>query len=292
MQTELNDQRQYSMRLKRWAFKLVVGACGVAMGVAFTLEVAMTADSTATPAQVASPVQTVSPIRAAPPPQVAPLADKLLGQTCEVLGSADAFSFHAEVLFDQVLPSAVKVQFSGEINFALQRPDELAIEYQSDLGGKQLWYQKNTLTVFDRPYLMYATLQVPDSIDQMLDRVAEIHNLRLPLSNLAYSDPCLRIRKQIIFGTYVGVNDVNGVDCDHLAFSSSKIDFQVWLDRSAKPVPRKIVINYRTEPGSPEYIAVLSAWKFPKQIPLAHFRYRLPKDAQRIEFLKVKEPQP
>jgi hypothetical protein len=266
--------------------KLAVRACGAVIGLSLAVNAAFAADPVTTPAQVNSPAQAV------PVAKVDPLADKLLTQTCAVLGAADAFSFHAEVLFDQVLPSAVKVQFAGAIDFAVQRPDELAIEFHSDLGGKELWYQKDTLTVFDLPHLMYASLKVPDSIDQMLDRVAETRKLRLPLSNLAYSDPCLRIQKQIIFGTYVGANDVNGVACDHLAFSSSGIDLQLWLDRSAKPIPRKIVINYRTEPGSPEFIAVLSNWKFPKHLPASHFHSRVPTDAKRIEFLKVKEVQP
>jgi hypothetical protein len=266
--------------------RLARAACGAAIGVAFTLNAASAADP-ATPAK-----QVAQPVQAAPAPKVAPLADELLTKTCAALGSADAFSFHAEVLFDQVLPSAVKVQYAGSIDFAVQRPNELAIDFHSDLGGKQLWYQNSTLTIFDRPHMMYANLTTPNSIDGMLDQVAESHKLRLPLSNLAYSDPCVRIQKQIIFGTYIGVNDVNGVDCDHLAFSSSKIDLQLWLARSGRKVPRKIVINYRTEPGSPEYIAVLSDWKFPKQIPDAHFRRQLPNHAQRIEFLKVKEVQP
>jgi hypothetical protein len=274
------------------SLKLTAAACGAAILVAFALNTALAADSAATLPPVATPVPVVSPIRNAPAPEIAPLADRLLTRTCEVLGAVDAFSFHAEVLFDQVLPSAVKVQYAGEINFAIKRPNELAITFRSDLGAKELWYQDSTLTILDQPHLMYANIAVPNSIDAMLDQVAAMHNLKLPLSNLAYSDPCLRIRKQILFGTYVGVNDVNGVDCDHLAFSSAKIDFQIWLDRSPKPVPRKIVINYRTEPGSPEYIAVLSDWKFPKNIADSHFRPRLPAGAKRIEFLKVKEPQP
>ncbi len=266
--------------------KLATSTCMAAMGAALALTTVLAADAAPTDTQAAPPVH------AAPLPKVDPLADQLLTKTCKVLGSADAFSFHAEVLFDQVLPSNVKVQFAGAIDFALQRPDELAIDYHSDLGGKQLWYRKDTLTLFDRPQLMYASLTVPDSIDSMLDRVEQMHHLRFPLSNFAYSDPCLRIQKQIIFGTDVGVNDVNGVACDHLAFSSSSIDLQLWLDRSGKAVPLKMVINYRTEPGSPEYIAFLSNWKFPKQIPDSRFRSQFPKDAKRIEFLKVKEPQP
>jgi hypothetical protein len=278
-------------------FKPASAIYGAALTVLFTIGAALAAGWTPLPA-VAGPVPATTPIqdapavKASPGPEIDPLADKLLSRTCEVLGSADAFSFHAEVLFDQVLPSAVKVQFAGAIDFAVQRPDELVIDFHSDLGGKELWYQKDTLTIFDRPHQMYASLKVPDSIDQMLDHVAGMHNLRLPLSNLAYSDPCRRIRSQILFGTYVGANDVTGVACDHLAFSSRNIDLQLWLDRSAKPVPRKLVINYRTEPGSPEFIAVLSDWKFPPHIPNSHFRPQVPKDAKRIEFLKVKEAQP
>jgi hypothetical protein len=280
------------MKWKKMSFKVASVVIGAAMGIVLPIGAALAADWTplpAVPTPITSSVQAAPPSAAAPVPEIDPRADQLLNQTCKVLGAAKAFSFHAEVLFDQVLPSAVKVQFAGEINFAVQRPDELAIDFHSDLGGKELWYQKNTLTVFDRPHRMYASLEVPDSIDQMLDQVAKMHNLRLPLSNLAYSDPCLRLHKQILYGSYIGVNDVNGIACDHLAFSSSNIDFQLWLDRSAKPVPRKVVINYRTEPGSPEYIAVLSGWKFPQQISNSHFRPEVPKDATRIEFLKVKE---
>jgi hypothetical protein len=277
--------------------KFIFVVCGAVMGVVLVLNGAMAADSFTMLPPVPSPVPAVTPAPVASseqtpqPPQVAPLADKLLSRTCEVLGAANAFSFHAEVLFDQVLPSEVKVQFAGEINFAVQRPDELGIDFHSDLGSKKLWYQKDTLTLLDGAHMMYASLNVPDSIDEMLDRVAEMHNLRLPLSNLAYSNPCERIRKQILFGTYVGVNDVNGVACDHLAFSSRTIDLQLWLDRSAKPVPRKLVINYRTDPGSPEFIAVLSDWKFPRHIPNSHFRPQVPHGAKRIEFLKIKEGQ-
>jgi len=267
-------------------FKRRLIGCSVAIGIAVALNGALAAEP------AASATQGTSSRPPTPAPKVDPQAADLLTKACNALGSADAFSFHAEVLFDEVLPSAVKVQFAGEINFAVQRPDELAIEYQSDLGGKRLWYQDDTLTIFDQPHQMYASLKVPGSVDAMLDQVSRSQHLTLPLSDLAYSDPCQRIRKQIIYGGYIGVNDVKGVACDHLAFSSSKTDLQLWLDRSGKPVPRKVVINYRSQPGSPQYIAVLSDWKFPREIASNRFRADLPKDAKRINFLKVKETQP
>ena len=218
-----------------------------------------------------------------------PTAEKLLESACKAITSANAFTFHAEVLFDHVLPSNVKVQFAAEMKFVLQRPGELMVDYHSDLGAKQLWYRNGTLTIYDPPHSVYSTIAVPDSIDAMLEQVAKTQNLSIPLSNLAYSDLCERLHRQIIYGAYIGVNDVNGVECDHLAFSSSTADLQVWLDRSGKPLPRKVVINYRSEPSSPEYIATLSDWKFPAQIASSEFEPHMPKSAKQIEFITAKE---
>jgi hypothetical protein len=263
--------------------KLTSAVFAAALAVAGSWSLALAAD---TPGAASSPSASTQP---APPPKIDPRADELLSRTCAALGTADAFSFHAEVMFDKVLPHTVKVQFAAEMNFYLQRPDELAVDYQSDLGGKRVWYDNGELTIFDLPHQMYASMKAPSSIDAMLDEVEQKENITLPLANLAYSEPCQRIRKQIIYSGYIGVNDVNGEDCDHVAYSSRNVDLQLWLARTGKPVPRKIVINYRTEPGAPEYIAVLSDWKFPKEIPASRFRPDLPKDAKRIEFLKVKE---
>jgi hypothetical protein len=260
-------------------FKLGLAVCAV-MGIAFGLNPALAAESNARSTD------------AAPTPQIAPLADKLLSQACGVLGSAKAFTFHAEITFDQVLPSAVKVQFAGAMDFALQRPGELAVDYRSDLGAKELWYQNGDLTIFDPPHMVYATAAMPPSIDGMLEYAAANNNIAIPLSDLAYADPCQRIRKQVVFGGYVGINDVNGIACDHLAFSSAKVDLQLWLQHSGKSLPRKIVINYRTEPGSPEYAAVLSDWKFPSKIAGSLFHPPLPRHAKRIDILKVNEAKP
>src|ERR1700679_683230 len=135
-------------------------------------------------------------------PKVAPLADKLLKQACEILAAAKAFSSHAEIRFAEVLQQTVKLQFAGAMDFALQRPGELAVAYRSDLGAKDLWYQNGTLTIFDPPHMVYATATMPSSIDGMLEQAAT-NNLTIPLSDLAYSDPCQRIGKQVIFGGYV-----------------------------------------------------------------------------------------
>jgi hypothetical protein len=69
---------------------------------------------------------------------MSPLPAKLIGAACKLLSSSDAYSFHAEIMFDHLLESDVKVQFAAAMDSYLQRPGELDVDYRSDLGGKQL----------------------------------------------------------------------------------------------------------------------------------------------------------
>jgi hypothetical protein len=225
-------------------------------------------------------------------PNIAPQAVQLLQRACEELANANAFTFHAEVMFDQVLQSGVKLQFAGAVDYAVQRPNELAVDYESDLGGKRLWYDGKTVTLLDLPYNLNASVSAPGSIDKMIDHMTEVYRLSLPLGDMASGKACETIDKQVNFGTWVGVNDVLGEPCDHIAFAASSADYQVWLQHSGKPLPRKVVINYRALRGSPEYIAFISDWKFPTTIAQARFRPNLPQGAVRIDFVEAKEQKP
>ena len=44
---------------------------------------------------------------------------------------------------------------------------------------------------------------------------------------------------------------------DHLAFRQPDIDWQLWVEKGQRALPRKIVITTRYEVGDPQYTAVL-----------------------------------
>jgi hypothetical protein len=220
---------------------------------------------------------------------VSPRALRILNGACEVLSSANAFTYHAEINFDSVLPSYVKLQFAAEMEVAIQRPDHLPVSYASDLGGKRVWYDGKSVTVLDLAHMTYATVAAPARIDQMLVRFAREKNVSLPLEGFDFSKPCERIRPDLIHGTYVGVGDVDGVDCDHLAFIQKGSDWQIWIDREKWPLVRKIVITYKAQPMAPQYSAVLSRWNFKPRFPAGFFKPQIPKNAMRIKFIESEE---
>jgi len=273
--------------------RLIALSLTIAVAAAFLGSNLGIADETAAPTSVASPSSQQAPqIRAAAPSNIDPRVEQLLNRSCNDLESNKAFTFHAEITFDQVLRSSVKLQFAAAADYAVQRPDQLAVAFRSDLGAKEIWFSGSQITILDPPHMAYATAEVPASIDGMMESLEETYNLSIPFADLAYSHPCEMFLKKAIYAIYVGVNDVNGEDCDHLAFTEKNVDWQIWLQRTGRHLPRKVVINYRNAPGSPEYVGILSDWKFPANIPSSVFQPDLPKGTKRIDFKNVKETKP
>ncbi len=223
------------------------------------------------------------------PPAIEPQVEEVLNRVCSELSAAREFSYHAEITFDSVLPSLVKLQYGAAMDVAVVRPNRLAINYESDLGAKRIWYNGKTLTIFDPSQMTYASVAVPDTIDAMLAQVANENNLSIPLKGFDVSNPCEVVHQAVLRSKYVGENDAGGADCDHLAFIQEDTDWQLWIEHGKRPLPRKIVITYKKLPTQPQWEALLSDWRFDRQFPASFFQPKIPKKAIRTNFVESKE---
>jgi len=245
----------------------------------------------AAPLAIAGDTGQPPPLPAAPalaPQSVEPQVEEIFNRACSLLSSHKLVGFHAEITFDSVLPSLVKLQYAAAMDVAIERPNRLAINYESDLGAKRLWYDGKTLTILDAPHMVYARVDAPDSIDAMLKWVNETKNVTIPLSGFAYSDPCGRFREQIQRSKYIGLNDVGGIDCDHLGFIGEEADWQLWIDHKGKPVARKMVITYKKLPTEPQWAAVFSDWRFDQAFAPKVFEAKIPTGAIKADFVELK----
>ena len=224
-------------------------------------------------------------------PVIDPLVRQVMDRTCTMISSAKTVTYHAEINFDSVLPSYVKLQYAAALDAAIKRPNRLAISYKSDLGAKEIWYNGKTLTILDLAHRAYASVAAPDTIDAMLSQAAEEKNLSIPMEGFDFNHPCARIYPDIQRGKYVGINDVGGVDCYHFAFSQQEADWQLWVDHGKKPLPLKIVITYKKLPSAPQWAAVLSKWSFNRKLSASLFEPKVPKGVIKTSFIGPQEKQ-
>ncbi len=130
-------------------------------------------------------------------PAVAPEVERLLEGMSAYLGSAQEFTFHADITFDHVLLSGQKLQFSAAEDVALQRPGRLYVEWSGDLGNRQFWYDGKSVTLYDPSTPFYADQAAPGQLDSMLDELLPKLHFSPPLADLLYSNPYEKVRTDI-----------------------------------------------------------------------------------------------
>jgi hypothetical protein len=222
-------------------------------------------------------------------PVVDKQADALLQKMGATLQNAKAMRFHAEITFDDVLPSGQKIQYAGAMEAFVRRPDRLYVAYQDDLTAKEFWYDGKTATLVDVPHNVYSSAKAAKRIDAALDGLVSDYGLTLPLADLVYNKPYDAMMRHVEYGIDLGTHDVQGVACRHLAFVQKQADWQIWIEEGIQVVPRKIVITFKTLPGAPQFSAIFTGWDFKAELADATFKPVLPKDAQMIAFIKNQE---
>lgn len=269
-------------------FTLAAFASVVGFGVTPLLAQAPKNEPAAKAGETPSPSAPEASKNAPQAPVIAPQAERLLRAMGDYLKAAKEFSFRADIMYDHFLASGQKIQFTATSDVAIHRPDRISFDFEGDGGRKRFWYDGQTVTLYDKVHQVYATEETPSGIEATLEYVTDQLGFTPPLSDFLYDDPGKVLLQDVIFGIDLGESNVGGVNCRHLAFVQTDIDWQIWIEQGKLRVPRKLVITYKKRPGVPEFIAMLSDWDFTTPIADSLFSAEIPPGAEKISFLKLK----
>lgn len=220
-------------------------------------------------------------------PIVDPSANALLKEMSDTLKSANELSFSADITYDELLPSGQKLQFGGEASVTVKRPNRVYAVYHGDLHDRKIWYSGDEITIVNINDNFYGQLKTPATIDETMDYLMNDYGFTLPLSDILFSDPYGSLMNNVSAGVVVGESSINGNKCRHLAYVEKYIDWQLWVSAGVRKLPCKLVITYKTVPGSPQYTAVFSEWNLSPDVSENVFSPAIPKGAHRIDFLKL-----
>ncbi len=220
-------------------------------------------------------------------PVVDPEADAVLKAMAEYLGTARTFSFHAEVTTEDVILTNIKIQTTASLDIGLRRPNGLYAEYSGDVSQRRTWFDGENFTLLDGVHNVYGVIPVPTSLDKTLKELRDKYGAKIPMSFLVINNPYTEIMEYVKYGFYIGLRNVEGTRCHHLAYVTENVHFQLWVEDGAQFVPRKLVVTYRNEPEAPQYTAIFSDWDFSPRLAKYLFIPKIPADAVKIDFLEL-----
>jgi hypothetical protein len=222
---------------------------------------------------------------------VDPRADELMRQMSDRLARAGAFALEAEEVYDDVPEQSPRQQLTNLRRVAMRRPDRLVGDAAGDALNRSFWYDGKTFSALDNEQFVWAGGAVPPTVDQALDWVFERTGTVIPLADFLYADSYARLMGDVQRGVYLGIHEAAGVPCHHLSFEQATIDWQIWIDAGAEPLPRKLVITYKTEDEVPQYAVTIRKWNLKAQLPDALFAFSPPEGAKRIDIVALGGPQ-
>ena len=214
-----------------------------------------------------------------------PEADQALRQMSDYLKSLKSFTFRTENTIDEIALAGSKIQFGQTVDIYVRRPDRLRANAEGDLANQQFFFDGKSVTLFNKDKNVYATLKAPGEIQSALEYAQSAFEINAPLSDLIYRSAYRVLTANVHSGHYVGLHLVRGVKCHHLLFIQDDIDWQIWIENSQTPFPRKMVITSKWLAGGPQFTALMSYWKTSARLPEDLFVFTAPVTAQKIKIL-------
>jgi hypothetical protein len=209
-----------------------------------------------------------------------------LAQMGDYLRSLKSFNVKAETAKDEVLADGQKLQFGGTLEYRYATPDKLHASLRTDRKWREFYFDGTTLTQVAPRMGYYGSVAMSGKVGEVMTRLAQSYDIDMPLADLFYWGTPSSGVDDISAATLIGPARVGGVDTDHFALRQAGVDWQLWIERGARPLPRKLVITTTDEPAQPQYSATLS-WDLGAKTPAAAFTYAPPKGAHRIELTPV-----
>jgi hypothetical protein len=218
---------------------------------------------------------------------IEPEATRLLKRMTDYVSDLQRFSVDTDNMLEDVLVTGQKIQYDFTSTVKIQRPDKLRVERTGDLLRQVLVYDGKNLTIHNPQDNYFATTDAPDNIDDLLHFARDTLDIVPPTGDMIYTNAYELLTAGVIEGFVVGKSMVDGVRCDHLAFRTPLVDWQIWISDGDQPLPHKYVLTTMDDPAHPQYLVLMSEWDVSPRFDAADFSFNQPVGAQQIEFLRM-----
>jgi hypothetical protein len=226
--------------------------------------------------------------QARPPSPVEPRALDALECMGAFLRAQQSFTVRLSTDTDYVLDDGQKVRLGSTGEIRVQRPNKLRAELVSPRKERSYYYDGKTFTVYGPKIGMYASVPAEPSILATADMLQDRYGLELPMVDLFRWGTDEADTGELTSATYVGPAMIDGVQTDQYAFRQPGLDWQIWIQRGAQPLPKKILLTTTDDRARPER-SIAMTWQLGVQHPASDFAFTPPTNSQKIKLAETSE---
>jgi hypothetical protein len=209
-------------------------------------------------------------------------AKSLLKAMSDYLAAQKTISFEYDSNLDIVSTQQQKIGLASSGTMILERPDKLHATRTGGFANVEMVFDGKTLSLLGKNANVYAQVEAPGTIDHLVDELRDKYHRPVPAADLLMSDPYRELMAPVTDVKDLGSGVIRGVECDHLAFRTKEVDWQIWIAQGARPYPCRYIITSKKVRGSPEYTLDIRTWKAGGEVAADAFKLEAPPGAQKL----------
>jgi len=210
-------------------------------------------------------------------------AKKLLKAMSEYMASQKAISFNYDTNLEVVTKDHQKILLASSGSIDMSRPDKVRVARTGGFADAEIVFDGKTLTLLGKNANAYAQIDIPGTLDHLVDELRDKYHRPVPGADLLLSNIYDQLMPEVIDTKDLGSGVIGGTECDHLAFRTKDVDWQIWIAQGPRPYPCRYVITAKQVDQAPQYSVQLRDWKTGDEVKADDFAFENRTNARKID---------
>jgi hypothetical protein len=215
-------------------------------------------------------------------------AKRILKAMSDYMGAQKSLSCEFDATLEVVTKDEQKLALASSGTVTLNRPDKIRVTRKGGFADVEMSFDGKTLTLLGKNLNLYTQLDVPGTLDHLVDELRDTYQRPLPAADLLLSNSYDALMLDVVDVKDLGSGVVGGVECDYLAFRKDDVDFQIWIAQGKRPYPCRYVITSKRISGGPQYTVQTRNWKTGGEVAATDFSFKNPTKAEKVELKDLK----
>lgn len=178
----------------------------------------------------------------------------------DYMAAQQTLSFDFDSSLSIVTSDGQKLAIASSGSIAIERPGNLHATRHGGFATVEAVYDGKTLSLLNRDAKAFAQVPLEGTLETMIDTLRDDYGRPLPAADLLLPDVAGALLPLVTDAKDLGSGVIGGQECDHLAFRTEDLDWQIWIAQGDAPHPCRLTITSSTQASSPEYTITLRNW--------------------------------
>ena len=215
-------------------------------------------------------------------------AKRILKAMSDHMAAQKSLSFEFDATLEVVTHDEQRLALASSGSVTLNRPDKIRVTRAGGFADVEMSFDGKTLTLLGKNLNLYTQLDVPGTLDHLVDELKDTYHRPLPAADLLLSNSYDELMRDVVDVKDLGSGVIGGIECDYLAFRTNDVDWQIWIAQGKHPYPYRYVITSKLVSGGPQYTIQTRNWKSGGEVTATDYIFKNPTKADKVELKDLK----